>query len=126
MGDASASGAAGGAAGGAGASAGESGGEYGGDASASGAAGAAKHELDKPLIFEANQLFGSSPDLRSDFATPAALRPTFNTADEGREGGASPMWSVFSLGEDEAGLPFHSHGAAWLGVVADRAPSRVQ
>jgi hypothetical protein len=83
----------------------------------SGAAGAAKHELDKPFIFEANQLFGSSPDLRSDFATPAALRPTFNTADEGREGGASPMWSVFSLGEDEAGLPFHSHGAAWLGVV---------
>jgi len=30
------------------------------------------------------------------------------------------MWSVFSLGEGHAGLPFHSHGAAWLGVVHGR------
>ena len=79
----------------------------------------AKNYLDKPFVFEANELLGGSPELRSQFSTPNALRPAFSTVDEGRDAknGAAPMWNVFSLGDDAAGLPFHSHGAAWLAVV---------
>ena len=30
---------------------------------------------------------------------------------------AGRVWPVLSLGERAAGLPFHSHGDAWLAVV---------
>lgn len=73
--------------------------------------------LDKPFIFEANELLGASAEMRADFATPSALKPAFSTAEEGRDRSAGNMWSVFSLGEGHAGLPFHSHGASWLGLV---------
>ncbi len=82
-------------------------------------AASATSRLDRPFVFEANEVFSASPELRSHFATPQPLRPAFSTVDEGRDvkNGAAPMWNVFSLGEDEAGLPFHSHGAAWLAVI---------
>ena len=72
---------------------------------------------DRPFIFDSSELLGSSAELRADFSTPAALRPAFRTASEGREEAEPSMWNVLSIGEDGAGLPFHSHGDAWLGLV---------
>ena len=50
--------------------------------------------------------------LRRDFKIPEQLA---SLTPEGVAQGNSA--AVLSLGDDEAGLPFHSHGSAWLAVV---------
>lgn len=39
---------------------------------------------------------------------------SFNSHESMRRGGS---WNIFSLGASGAGLPFHTHGETWLGVL---------
>ena len=71
--------------------------------------------------------------LSGDWKTPAELgHLAEGTADasgagqqvsvgqSGRQGHRLQSWNMLSLGDHDVGLPFHNHGASWLGVVHGR------
>ena len=63
------------------------------------------------VIFDSREVLQQRPKLRADFDTPA---PFVRMMAEAR-GGVS--WQMLSIGDDGAGLSFHSHGDSWLGIV---------
>ena len=71
---------------------------------------------DRPFVFDSEEIFRSDR-MKGDFATPAALAGSFGGEGKTQTGSAAQMWNVLSLGDGEAGLPFHSHGDAWLALV---------
>ncbi len=63
------------------------------------------------FVFDSSEVLQQRPKLRADFATPA---PFVRMMAESR--GGLP-WDMLSIGDDGAGLSFHSHGDSWLGLV---------
>ena len=65
-------------------------------------------DVDDRFVFDSSVL-NSMPDLIDDIVEPEI--PTWMGMREGE------MWHIFSLGASRTGLPFHSHGPTWLGLV---------
>ncbi len=63
------------------------------------------------VVFDSSEVLRQRPKLRADFDTPAPFARMM--ADT--RGGVS--WQMLSIGDDGAGLSFHSHGDSWLGLV---------
>jgi len=64
------------------------------------------------FTFDAD-ILNSIPELRNDFDVPEVFSRWANPAAEA-EGSA---WHILSLGASRTGLPFHTHGESWLGLV---------
>lgn len=66
------------------------------------------------LMFDSSEILQQRPELRAQFVTPT---PFVRMMTESM--GRAP-WQMLSIGDDGAGLSFHSHGDSWLGLVHGR------
>jgi len=64
------------------------------------------------FVFD-TKILQSIPEFRKDYFIPSVFRSWHNIETE--KSGHS--WSILSLGPSHSGLPMHSHGATWLGIV---------
>ena len=67
------------------------------------------------FTFDAD-ILNSIPELRNDFEVPEVFSEWTNAQAEAE----GESWHMLSLGASRTGLPFHSHGSSWLGLVHGR------
>lgn len=60
-----------------------------------------------------SDILNSIPELRNDFDVPEVFSDWSNMQAEA----AGTSWHMLSLGPSRTGLPFHTHGETWLGLV---------
>eukprot|EP00596_Hydrurales_sp_CCMP1899_P009883 CAMPEP_0119053198 /NCGR_PEP_ID=MMETSP1177-20130426/74273_1 /TAXON_ID=2985 /ORGANISM="Ochromonas sp, Strain CCMP1899" /LENGTH=588 /DNA_ID=CAMNT_0007033081 /DNA_START=406 /DNA_END=2172 /DNA_ORIENTATION=- len=70
------------------------------------------NDFDDTFVFDLN-IFKSIPELKKDFRVPGMFRYWDNI--ENNKLGLTRHF--LSLGSSKAGLPFHTHGSTWLGLV---------
>jgi hypothetical protein len=72
------------------------------------------------FVFDPKQFFQQNKRVLKDFTTPSFFKefsPKRGHAVTANKYGQLHNWHMFSMGAGSSGLPWHTHGATWIGVV---------
>jgi hypothetical protein len=72
------------------------------------------------FVFDPRQFLHTNKRLLRDFSTPSFFKdfsPKKGSPQSANEYGQMHNWHMFSLGANGSGLPWHTHGATWIGLV---------
>jgi hypothetical protein len=64
-----------------------------------------------PFVFDSSEVLEFQPQMQRDFDVPSQFQSIMDNV------GGVNSWQMLSIGDDDKGLHFHSHGDSWLGLV---------